>query len=350
MRIGVIGGGVIGQLRAQSIRENGRANLAAVFDPSPSAALRAVAGSGAATPPSLDEFMQVDMDAVVVSSPVHRHEEACLAAFATGRHVLSEKPLSNTVESSRRIVNAALAADRVLAVGFNLRYYPAIRFVKDAIDSGMIGKLDHLRIFGGHEGIPKFRSDWEYRAPESGGGAMMDIGVHMSDLARHLLGEITEVYGIMSEAVWRIPGSEDNAIAIYRNPEGIYASYHATWTEWKGYQFYIEAYGDKGMVRGGYAPMHNLLITQDSPGGRRTTIRKHYPMIQLREKLKTWHSTALLSFAGELEDFLALVDGRPSGLLADGYAGLRSVEVSRAVRESGQTREVIHLPALGKMR
>ena len=350
MRIGVVGAGVIGQLRSQSIREHPATKLAAVFDPSATAAATAVADSGAPALTTLASFLDVDMDAVVVSSPVHVHDEACLGAFALGRHVLCEKPLSNTVESCQRIVDAAKQADRVLAVGFNLRYYPAIKFVKDTIDSGRIGKLDHLRIFGGHEGIPKFRSEWEYKAPQSGGGAMMDIGVHMSDLARYLLGEITEVYGIMSESVWKVDGSEDNAIAIYRNPAGVYASYHATWTEWKGYQFYIEAYGDLGMVRGGYAPMQNLLITQDRPGGPRTTKRLRYPEIIVREKLKTWHSTALLSFAGELGDFLAMTEGRPSGPLADGYAGLRSVEVAAAVRRSGETREVVHLPALGRMR
>jgi predicted dehydrogenase len=350
MRIGVVGAGVIGQLRARSIREHPATRLAAVFDPSAEAATKATADSGAPSMTTLGSFLDVDMDAVVVSSPVHVHEEACLGALARGRHVLCEKPLSNTVESCQRIVEAARKADRVLAVGFNLRYYPAIAFVKDAIDSGRIGRLDHLRIFGGHEGLPKFRSEWEYKAPQSGGGAMMDIGVHMSDLARYLLGEITEVYGIMSESIWKVPGSEDNAIAIYRNPDGVYASYHATWTEWKGYQFFVEAYGDLGMVRGAYAPMQNLLITQDRPGGPRTRKHLRYSEIMVREKLKTWHSTALLSFAGELGDFLAMIEGRPSGPLADGYAGLRAVEVAAAVRHSSESREVVRLPALGRMR
>lgn len=349
MRIGVVGAGVIGRLRAQSILDNPATELAAVFDPSETAATAAAAGR-APTVSTLEAFLAIPMDAVVVSSPVHLHEEACLAAFALGRHVLCEKPLANSVVGCRRIVDAAIAAGRVLAVGFNLRYYPAIAFVKDAIDRGEIGTLDHVRVFGGHEGVPKFRSNWEYRAPESGGGAMMDIGVHMTDLTRYLLGEITEVFGIMSESVWHLPGSEDNAIAIFRNPAGVYASYHATWTEWKGYQFYIEAYGDRGMVRGAYAPMQNLLITQPEPGGPRTTRRLRYLDIQVREKLKSWHSTARLSFAAELTDFLAMIAGRPSGPLADGFAGLRSVEVAAAVRESTASHAVVHLPVLGTMR
>ena len=349
MRIGVVGAGVIGQLRARSIRENPRTSLAAVMDPSAESAQRAVAGSSARALTRLDEFLDTEMDAVIVSSPPHVHEEACLGALARGRHLLVEKPLSNSVEGCRRIVDAAIAARRTLAVGFNLRYYPAIKFVKETIDSGRIGKLDHLRVFGGHEGLPKFRIDWQYRAPESGGGAMWDVGIHMTDVARYLLGEITQVYGIMSESVWKVPGSEDNAIAVFRSPEGVPASYHATWTEWKGYRFYVEAYGSLGMVRGYYAPMRNMLITQDRPGGPRKTSHKLYPEIMLREKLKSWHSTALLSFAEELEDFLALTEGRTSVKIADGYAGLRSVELAHAVRQSTERGEVVRLPALGRM-
>ena len=303
MRIGVVGAGVIGQLRAQSIREHPQTTLAAVMDVSAEAAAKAAQGTSAPTGTDLEKFLDTDMDAVIVSSPPHVHEEACVGAFERGRHVLCEKPLSNSLEGCQRIVQASFDSDRVLAVGFNLRYYPAIKFVKDTIQSGRIGDLDHLRVFGGHEGLPKFRADWQYRAPESGGGAMWDVGIHMTDVARYMLGEITEVYGVMSESVWNVRGSEDNAIAVFRNPEGIYASYQATWNEWKGYQFYVEAYGNLGMVRGYYAPMRNMLITQPKPEGPTKVEHMNYRDIQIRERLKSWHSTALLSFEGELRDF-----------------------------------------------
>jgi len=280
---------------------------------------------------------------------VPAHEEACLRAFDRGLHVLCEKPLSNTVTSCRRIADAAIAARRALAVGFNLRYYPAFRFVKDTIARGAIGEIDHIRVFGGHEGLPKFTSEWEYRAPLSGGGAMMDVGIHMTDLTRYLLGEITQVCGVMTEAIWKVPGSEDNAMAIFRNPAGVAAIYQATWTEWKGYGISVEAYGSLGMVRGAYAPMYNLLITQNTPGGRRQRTVHTYPEIRIREKLKTWQSTAVLSFAEELDDFVGLARGRTDGRIADGFAGVRSVEVADAVRQSSADLHPVSLPALGAM-
>lgn len=342
MRIGVVGAGVIGRLRARSVLDRPETELAGVMDVSLDAATAAAAGA-----PVFDElapFLDVPMDAVIFSTPTHLHEEACLAAIARGLHVLCEKPLAHTLEGSRRIVAAAAAAGRVLTVGFNLRYYPAMAWVKEVIDEGRIGELDHLRVFGGHEGIAKFRVDWQYRAPESGGGALWDVGIHMTDLARWYLGEITEVYGVATERVWGIDGSEDNAIAVLKSPAGVAASYQATWGEWRGYRIFVEAFGTEGMVRGSYAPMRNVLVTGNRPGVRKRVTHKRWLDVQVREKLKTWHDTALRSFTAELADFVDLARGGSGGRIADARAGLRAVEIADAVRRSTRTGEAVRLP------
>jgi predicted dehydrogenase len=349
IKCGVVGAGIIGRLRAESLRDNPGTTLAAVCDVVPESAAAAAKGSDAVVAPNLDAFFRVPMDAVVISSPIQNHEEACLAAFERGMHVLCEKPLSNSIESCERIVAAAIRAKRTLAIGFNLRYYPAMQYVRAIVDAGTIGPIDHVRVFGGHDGLANFRADWQFRSPVSGGGAMMDVGIHMTDLARYFLGEITDVYGMMSESVWNVPGSEDNAVAIFRNAEGVAATYHATWTEWQGYEASIEVYGPLGMVRGSYAPMSNLLITHAKPGGPRTVVRKRHLDVMVREKLRSWTTTTKLTFDGELHDFLSRIAGRPSGALADGYAGLRTLQVADAVRRSSASREAVHLAPLGSM-
>ena len=343
MKFAVIGAGTIGQLRAQTIKANPQTELLGVADPARAQAEQAVAGSSAQ---ALSDWRAVldlpGVDAVMVSSPIQFHEEAVIAALKAGKHVLCEKPLSNTVESCRRMLDAARASGRTLATGFNHRYYPSMKFLKQAVVDGRIGTIDHLRIFGGHDGLHNFRADWQYKAPVSGGGAMMDVGIHMTDLARFVMGEVSEVYGVSSNRVLSVPGSEDNAMAIFKSPSGVAATYQATWTEWKGYRFYVEVYGDRGMVRGYYAPMNNLLVTQDQPGGPRKKTRKLYPEIMVREKLKSWTSTALLSFQDELADFLRAVNGEKTNL-ADGVAGFRAVEMANAVYESSKTGKPISL-------
>ncbi len=349
MRIGVIGAGKIGRLRIRAARADPGCDLAAVLDVNASLAEAAVAGSQARAFTDLAAFLDAGLDAVIVSTPPHLHQEACTAAFARGAHVLCEKPLSNSVAGAQAIVDAAVAAGRVLAVGFNLRYYPFVTFMRAAIDRGEIGTIDHVRVFGGHNGLHNFSADWQYRMPWSGGGAMMDIGIHMTDLARYFLGEITSAYGVMSETVWQVPGSEDNAMAIFRNPAGLTATYHTTWTEWKGYKSYVEVYGNRGMVRGAYAPMQNLLIAKTSTDGPTRKTRRFYPEVMLREKLKSWQETCYMSFQDELRDFQARIAGNRALPLADGHAGLRAIELAQAVRDSSASGQPVTLKAIGDM-
>jgi predicted dehydrogenase len=347
MRIGVIGAaGKIGQMRVRTVLDNPATKLVAVMDLAKDKA--AAEAPGVPAFDRIEEFLAVPMDAVIISTPAHVREGLCLKAFEAGLDVLTEKPLSNTVEGARRIVEAAKAHGRMLGAGFNMRYYPAFAHVKDVMESGVLGEIDHVRIYGGHSGLSNFTHDWEYKAEFSGGGALWDVGIHMTDMARFLLGEITSVYGVATNRVWKVEGSEDNAVAVFKSAEGIPAIYHATWNDWKGYKSAVEVYGSKGMVRGQYAPMQTVELLMDAPGGKVRKARNLYPGIALREKLKSWKTTAVASFADELADFLKLVAGRPTRI-ADGHAGLRAVEIAAAVPESTRTGAPVALADLGPM-
>jgi predicted dehydrogenase len=339
--------GKIGQMRVRTIQVHPRATLAAVMDLTIEQARHYAKGAPAFD--DLEKFLEIEMDAVVISTPAHVREPLCIAAFEKGLHVLSEKPLAPTVDASRRILDAAKSARRHLGAGFNMRYYPAFAHVKDVIDSGRIGTVDHIRIYGGHEGLTKFDHEWEYKPELSGGGALWDVGIHMTDMARHLLGEITSVYGIATENVWNVEGSEDNAMAIFKSPSGVSAIYQATWIAWTGYRSLVEAYGSHGMIRGTYAPMENLLITMPEPGGPTTTTRKRYFGIKFREKLRSWKTTALNSFQQELDEFIRLVEGGAVLRISDGHAALRAVEIATAVPESFRTGQAVELADLGPM-
>ncbi|MBK7284242.1 MAG: Gfo/Idh/MocA family oxidoreductase [Sphingomonadales bacterium] len=111
-------------------------------------------------------LLDCNLDAVFVSTPHFAHRDLCIAAFEAGLHVLCEKPLANTVEDAAATVDAAKKADRVLALGFNLRYYPMVKFARQAVDDGLIGNISHIRVLGGHNGIHNFGHDWEYKMPD----------------------------------------------------------------------------------------------------------------------------------------------------------------------------------------
>ncbi|MEO8634283.1 MAG: Gfo/Idh/MocA family oxidoreductase [Gemmatimonadales bacterium] len=343
MKLVVVGAGTIGQLRAQSIRLNPATELLGVVDPVPAAAERAVAGSAAKALSDLRTALALPgLDAVIVSSPLPAHEEQVIMALEAGKHVLCEKPLGNTIEGCQRMLAAAAKSGKTLATGFNHRYYPSVKYLTDVVRSGRIGTIDHLRIFGAHDGLHNFRTDWQYKSPASGGGAMMDVGIHMTDLAVHLLGDVVEVYGVATNRILQVPGSEDNAVAIFKSPTGIPVTYHAGWTEWKGYRWYVEAYGEKGMVRAYYAPMFNMLITQERPGAPRKKSYQFHLDVMVREKLKGWTSTALQTFHEELHDFLGMLRGERTNL-ASGFDGFRAVEIANAVYRSTRDGQPVRL-------
>lgn len=343
MKIAVFGAGVVGKLRCGTVINNTLTELVDVADSNRARVEAAANGTNAVVTTDYRELLNgSQLDAVIVSSPVQLHEEMCIDAFNAGCHVLCEKPLSNSEESCRRIAAAAKEKGLTLAVGFNHRYYPSVQFLTQCLKDGVIGKVDHFRVFGGHDGTGSFREEWMYKGPISGGGAMMDVGIHMTDLVNYLAGDITEVAAISSGEIWNVQGSEDNAMAIMRTSGGIPVIYQATWTEWKGYRFFLEAYGDKGMVRAYYAPMFNLLITHDKPGGKRRRKFKFYPEIILREKFKGWETTTMLTFVEELSDFIRMLNGE-SVPLADGDAGVKAVQVANAVYQSNREHATVTL-------
>ena len=113
-----------------------------------------------------------------------------------------------------------------------------------------------------------------------------------------------------------------------RNREGKVASLHASWTEWTGYRFSIEAYGNLGMVR-----------------RRRFNF---YPSVALREAVRGWKSTVLVAFQEELRDFVRLVGGETTAQ-ADGVAGCRAVGIVHALYESAKTRAAVSVSDIGQV-
>lgn len=343
LRFGLIGAGSIGQIRAKALRLTEGVSLSAIADIDEERARRAAPSSETVLFQDYQRMLASDgIDAVIVSTPPQFHEEIAVRALEAGKHVLCEKPLANSVDACRRILDAARRTGKTVATGFNHRYFPAIQFVKRIVETGIIGELDHIRAFAGHTGLSEFSAPWMYDKKIMGGGALMDVGIHIIDLTRYLLGEVEEVFGITSCNVWKLGQSEDNGLALMRSPDGKNAILQATWTEWKGYRFHIDVYGDKGMARAYYAPMMSRVIYADKTGGPFQREFHFYPGSIVREKIYGWQSTVVKSFQEELGDFARLCEGE-KGIIADGFSGLRAVEIANAIYQSNDAKRSIHL-------
>lgn len=346
MKFALIGAGMIGALRADALRRADKASLAGVHDLDEARA-KAVAPEARFFAKVEDLLSDPEIEAVVISTPPQFHEPLAVEALRQGKHVLVEKPMAATVDACQRMLEAAKAADRLLMVGFNQRYFDALKVVRDTVRSGAIGKLTHVRAYAGHAGLEEFKAPWMYDPAIMGGGTLMDNGIHILDLCRYVMGDFTEIAGHALNRTWDLGRAEDNVLALCRSDEGVVCSLQTSWSEWKGYRFHIEAYGDRGMARAYYAPMMTTVITMDKPGGPRTAKRNFYVENIFREKFKGWQSTAIQSLAEEIDDFVTLATGGAgSGRAATGVDGLRSIQVAHALYQASDTGSVVKLEPL----
>jgi predicted dehydrogenase len=330
LRFGLIGCGHIGQLRAAALAQAGPLPLVAVSDASSEAAAALTGRRRADIEKDWPGLLRrADVEAVIVSTPPSSHAEICIAALEAGKHVLCEKPLAISASECHAIVEAAGRSGRLLATGFNYRFYPSIRKARAILDRGLIGELDHIRAYSGYSATDG-TTPWLYEAAVTGGGTLRDNGIHLIDLCRYFLGEVAEVEGFASNAVWRRDGCEDNGFGLLRSPDEKVAQLQASWTEWRGYRFLIEIYGTRGCVRSWCFPMLTQLVYSQRPGGP-TRRRMHlFPRTNIQERLRSYRWVVVRSFVQELQAFGMAVHGHPTPV-ATGNDGLRAVEIAEAI-------------------
>jgi len=188
------------------------------------------------------------VDVVVVSTSTRFLPVVAQKALAAGKHVLCEKPFGRRVDEVLPAVEEAARRKLCLKVGYNHRYHPAIAKAHVLLEEGAIGDILFLRCLYGHGGRPGYEREWRVDPELSGGGQLLDQGVHALDLFRWFLGEFEEVTGTVSTAFWPIAPTEDNVFATMRAPCGAVAHLHASWTYWKN-TFAFDVFGQKGYLR-----------------------------------------------------------------------------------------------------
>lgn len=199
IRIGIVGLGNIGRFHAEHVEKLSAdydAELAVGMDVDPDVRERFSHDYGV---PVVDDDAAVfdEVDAVVVTTPNRFHEEYAVTALEADCHVLVEKPIAHTLESAKRIAEAARTTDDFCMVGFHNRFHNPVQVLKSYVDEGRFGEIQHVEAnYVRRRGIPG-RGTWFTDEASAGGGAMIDIGTHAIDLAMYLLGfpRVEEVTG-----------------------------------------------------------------------------------------------------------------------------------------------------------
>ncbi len=189
LRAAVIGAG-IGRVHVEGYRHSGRAEVVALCDANPERAEQVACELGIPhtfTDPAV-MLAEIPLDAVSVAVPNAFHADIAIAALNAGVAVLCEKPMADTLENARRIVDAVRTTGTPFMMGYNNRYRAESRYIRDAVRNGDLGRVYYGKCgWVRRKGVPGM-GGWFTRKAMSGGGPLMDIGVHALDLAMWLLG------------------------------------------------------------------------------------------------------------------------------------------------------------------
>lgn len=323
IKIGIAGYGKIGKLRASLLEKNEHAKVVALFD------LEKINNvpKKIKLVKSFEELLKQDIDAVFICAFNNVLADFTTAALKAGKHVFCEKPPARTTKELKAVIKTERSSSLILKYGFNHRYHYSVQEAKKIIDSGSMGKLLWLRGVYGKAGSIDYNKNWRNYSKYSGGGILIDQGIHMIDLMRYLSEQnFTHINSFVTTSYWDIE-SEDNAFAIMQSDEKVTAMLHSSATQWR-HKFLLEICFEEGYINldgilsgtRSYSP-EKLVV------GRREFEDITHAMGKPKENT-TWYEYDD-SWKLEIDEFINAILGKSKikhGTSEDAYKTLRLVE------------------------
>jgi predicted dehydrogenase len=316
-RAAIIGCGLIGHKRAAAT-SGFSVTVCCDSDPSRAAALAAKCPGATAITDWRAGIASDAVDAVFVATSHDMLAQIAEAAAAAGKHVLIEKPGARRAAELDPVAATAARTGALVRVGFNHRYHRAFRKAHEIFETGALGEMMFVRGRYGHGGRVGYDKEWRAVPERSGGGELIDQGMHLIDLARWFLGEFPHVRGAAPTYFWNMP-VEDNGFLLLETARRQVAFLHAGWTEWKNL-FSFEISGRVGKLEinglGGSYGTERLTWYKMSPEmGPPETLAWEYPMAD-----DSWQQEG----AAFLEDIR--LRRQPDPGICDAQAALRVIE------------------------
>ncbi len=318
MNIAIIGCGYIGEKRARTLGEH---ELIVACDLDLNKALKIGKMVDYNIHVTNDWKQAIDIvkvELVIISTTNDCLVPIALYAVEKGKHILIEKPAARSAKELKGLMDVVERKNIKAKVGFNLRYHPALIKAKEIIGLKFMGELMFIRGRYGHGGRVGYEKEWRFNPEISGGGELIDQGVHLIDLARWFLGEFSKVEGSLHTYFWDIK-EDDNSFLNLQTKDGKIAWLHASCTEWKN-MFSLEIYGKMGKIQidglGGSYGIETLT---------------YYQMTEKMGKPKqnSWIFDKDDSWQKEFDNFIRLIeDDQPvlNESLNDAYEALKIVD------------------------
>lgn len=265
MRCLIFGYGYMGQVRHEVLRRHPAVRDIRIVDPGiadPPGEL-----AGLLLPPG-GEIPWEQFDAVFVCTPNNVTADLCVEAVRRCGRVFCEKPPGRNWDDFCRIAAAAAAvANSTLVFGFNHRLHPSMRAAKALLEEGGLGEVLSVKGTYGKSGGVRYRESWRNKPEISGGGILLDQGIHMLDLFQLFVGPLKLVDAVLRDSFWEC-GVEDNAFVLMQSDKGVPAFLHSSATLWK-HAFLLEI-----GCRNGYLVASGLLSKTGSYGREQLVIGK----------------------------------------------------------------------------
>jgi predicted dehydrogenase len=249
VRVGLIGCGAIARRSHIPALQAAGATLTAFWSrtTASAAAARADAGTGEVVLEWAELLARPDVDAVVISTPNALHAPQALAAVEAGKHVLVEKPFSVDVASADEVLAAAAARGVVVMTAHNARFTPSIAAARHAVRQGDVGAVTAVRAVFCHGGPLAWAPEatWFLDRDLAGGGALLDLGVHLVDAIRFVLDD--DVSSVAATLAGGTEGGEEDGLLLVDTREGVVGSLHAGWRA-PAVDFGLTVVGDTGRL------------------------------------------------------------------------------------------------------
>jgi predicted dehydrogenase len=267
LKCGIVGYGYMGEIRKKVIDLNDQLELVGVVETDVG---RVEKLSGIRIFTQFDDMLnaQTDLDIIFVCTPNVYAPEIAMKSMNKGLHVFCEKPPGKNLEDVKQMILVEKKnSDIKLMFGFNHRFHPAVIKAKAIVNSGNLGKIIALRGLYGKSGGKDFPNSWRNNKSISGGGILLDQGIHMLDLFRYYCGDFEGVKCFLNNSFWNLD-VEDNAYVILSNSNKQNAFFHSSATLWK-HTFRLEITMEEG-----YMVIEGLLSKTGSYGRERLTVGK----------------------------------------------------------------------------
>jgi predicted dehydrogenase len=342
LRVAIVGCGMIGTKRAAALAPDDE--LLACHDVNEQAAKSLSEQHGATACATLEELLAMGPEVVVVATVHDQLARLAERALRAGAHVLVEKPAGVSTAEIDHLIECQRASGRLVKVGFNHRFHPGIARAAEEVHSGRRGDLMHLRARYGHGGRLGYEREWRADPARSGGGELIDQGMHLLDLTHWLAGPLVLHSALLRTHFWDTP-VEDNAALILGEAQsltGPWAMLHVSWTEWKNL-FSLEVYCRTakiqvdGLVRS-YGPQRLRIYQMGPELGPPEVQEVNYPD-EDRSWEREWASFAAAIAAGD-ERLL-------NGDLSDAHYAWKQIEAAYAAGPYASMRDAIVPQVLG---